>query len=77
MIENGFTPKQHWIFSDGCSAQFKCSRAIYFVAKYPNLTDVCKMLWQYFGSGHGKGEWDGARAVVLKSRLRHEQRTPP
>ena len=55
MIANGFTPKQHWVFSDGCSAQFKCSRAMYFVAKYPNLTNGCKMLWQYFGSGHGKG----------------------
>ena len=55
MIANGFTPKQHWVFSNGCFAQFKCSRAMYFVAKYENFTNNYKMLWQYFDLGHGKG----------------------
>jgi hypothetical protein len=53
--EQGFKAKQHWVFSDGCSAQFKGSRAMYFVARYPGLTDGCAMRWDYFGSGHGKG----------------------
>jgi hypothetical protein len=44
------------VFSDGCPAQFKCSRAMFFVARYASLTNGCKMLWQYFSSGHGKGE---------------------
>lgn len=56
LANSGVTPKQHWVFSDGCSAQFKCSRAMFFVARYPSLTNGCKMLWQYFGSGHGKGK---------------------
>jgi hypothetical protein len=27
-----------------------------FVARYPSLINGYKMLWQYFGFGHGKGE---------------------
>ena len=34
------------------------------------------MLWNFFGSGHGKGEWDGAGAVV-KRALRSEQLLNP
>lgn len=34
------------------------------------------MLWSFFGSGHGKGEWDGAGAVV-KRALRAEQLVNP
>ena len=30
------------------------------------------MLWNYFGTGHGKGEWDGAGAIV-KRALWNEQ----
>lgn len=34
------------------------------------------MVWNFFGSGHGKGEWDGAGAVV-KRALRSEQLMNP
>lgn len=34
------------------------------------------MLWSFYGSGHGKGEWDGAGAVV-KRALRSEQLLNP
>lgn len=34
------------------------------------------MHWNYYGSGHGKGEWDGAGAVV-KRALRNEQLLNP
>ncbi len=34
------------------------------------------MLWNFYGSGHGKGEWDGAGAVV-KRALRSEQLLNP
>jgi hypothetical protein len=30
------------------------------------------MVWSYFGSGHGKGDHDGAN-VVLKQEIRKEQ----
>lgn len=63
----GFTPKSHWVYSDGCSAQFKCATAMYFVARYPILTKGCKMLWNFFETAHGKGEWDGAGAVVKRA----------
>jgi hypothetical protein len=56
LCEKGFKPRQHWVFSDGCSAQFKGSLAMYFVARYPGLTDGCSMRWEYFGSGHSKGD---------------------
>lgn len=44
--------------------------------RYPSLTGGCKMNWNFFGSGHGKGEWDGAGAVV-KRTLRTEQLLNP
>lgn len=34
------------------------------------------MIWNFSGSGHGKGEWDGAGAVV-KRALRKEQLLNP
>ncbi len=62
----------------GCSAQFKCARAWYFVAHYPWLT-ICdqrlegvQMCSNYFASNHGKGEVDGAGAL-LKHEIYKEQ----
>ncbi len=70
-------PKQHLVWSDGCSTQFKCARAWYFVACYPWLT-ICdqrpegvQMCWNYFASSHGKGKVDGAGAL-LKCEIRKE-----
>jgi hypothetical protein len=28
---------------------------MYFVARYPHLTNGCQMKWEYFGTSHGKG----------------------
>jgi hypothetical protein len=60
------------VYSDGCSAQFKCATAMYFVARYPMLTKGCMMRWNYFETAQGKGEWDGA-GVVVKRALSVEQ----
>ena len=79
--EQGFTPINHIVWSDGCSGQFKSARAWYFISRYPKLTssatllDGCQMSWNYFGSGHGKGEVDGASAL-LKREIRMEQLKP-
>ena len=70
--DSGFMFNEHWVYSDGCSGQFKCATAMYFVARYPMLTKGCMMQWNYFESAHGKGEWDGAGAIV-KRALRPEQ----
>lgn len=67
LVDSGFSPGEHWVFSDGCSAQFKCATAMYFVARYPLLTGGCMMRWNFFESAHGKGEWDGAGAVVKRA----------
>ena len=73
MKAHGFLPKNHIVWSDGCSGQFKSARAWYFITRYPGLTitdgvlpEGCQMLWNYFASGHGKGEVDGAGALCKK-----------
>jgi hypothetical protein len=77
----GISPRNHIVWSDGRSGQFKSGRAWYFNSRYPNLTsfvalkDGCQMSWNYFGSGHGKGEVDGAGAL-LKREIRNEQLKP-
>jgi hypothetical protein len=43
-----------------------------FFSKYPNFTHGCKMLWNFFGIGHGKGLHDGV-GVVIKRFLQREQ----
>ena len=67
-----FSPKMHYVWSDGCAAQFKSAKPWFFVSRYPNMTNGCGMLWSFFGSGHGKGPHDGAGAVV-KCFIRREQ----
>jgi hypothetical protein len=32
----------------------------------------CEMMWSFFGSGHGKGPHDGARAII-KCFIQREQ----
>jgi hypothetical protein len=71
-------PKQHLVWSDGCSAQFECAKAWYFVAHYPQLT-ICdqrlegvQMCWNYFAFGHGKGKVNEASAL-LKCEICKEQ----
>jgi hypothetical protein len=34
----GFIPKNHIVWSNGCSGQFKSGRAWYFISRYPYLT---------------------------------------
>ncbi len=43
-----------------------------FVAHYLGITSSCKMSRRYFRIGHGKGEWDGAGAI-MKRALRIKQ----
>ena len=62
------------MWSDGAASQFKAARPFYFVARYGALAEM-GMSWFFFGSGHDKGEHDGAGAVV-KRTLTHEQLKP-
>ncbi len=78
MANLGVYPTEHWVWSDGCSGQFKSSCCWYHVALYspkivgPHTLHRCQMLWNFFGSSHGKGEYDGAWPMV-KRELRKEQ----
>ena len=72
VVQGGFTPKHHWIWSDGCANQFKSRVPWYFVARYPEITRGCTCMWSFFGTGHGKGPHDGAGAV-LKRYIRTAQ----
>ena len=54
--------------------RFKSKRPFFFVYRYYQLTFL-EMMWNYFASGHGKGEHDGARAVI-KRTLTQEQLKP-
>jgi hypothetical protein len=52
-----------------------------FISRYYNeticseLTNGCKMTWNYFAIGHGKGEVDGV-GVSLKHDVKNEQLKP-
>ena len=69
----------YWSRSIGCGQTVlplssKKKGPFYFVARYENLTGL-KMTWNFLGSGHGKGEHDGAGAVI-KRHFTHEQLKP-
>ena len=70
----GVSLKQHWVWSDGAASQFKAKRPFYFVARYGTMTNI-QMTHHFSGSGHGKGEHDGAGAVI-KRHLTQEQLKP-
>ncbi len=60
-------------FFNGCPSQFKCAKTLFFVLHYPSLTKRddfplgCAMQWNHFGSGQGKGRWDGVGATVKQA----------
>jgi hypothetical protein len=45
----------------------------FYVLHYPSLTKCQELLlgtymqWNYFGRGHGKGRWDGARTFIKQA----------
>jgi len=73
----GCFPNCHVVLSDGCSGQFKFARCWYFMPRYHNLTSCnelphgCQLNWNYFATGHGKGEVDGV-GVLLKREIKKE-----
>ncbi len=72
MVACGFRPYHHWIWSSGCTSQFKNKVLWYFVSHYPHIIGGCTCMWNFFGFGHGKGPHDGAD-VVLKHVIRQVQ----
>ena len=72
--QKGHHFQHHWVWSDGAASQFKARRPFYFVARYYQLTGL-QMTHNFSASGHGKGEHDGAGAVI-KRTLTHEELKP-
>jgi hypothetical protein len=81
MQERGFFLEHHVVWYDGCVGQFKSARSWFFISRYHNSTIIqssqldAKMTWNYFASGHGKGEVDGSGGL-LKRKLWKEQLKP-
>jgi hypothetical protein len=48
VLDGGFHPKNHWIWSDEYSSQFMSKISWFFVTWYPYLTDGCNMTWNFF-----------------------------
>jgi hypothetical protein len=71
-------PTKHIIWNDRCASQFKCTKAWFHVSRYQTRTKNvglpwgCVMDWNYFGTCHGKGQWDGA-VTHVKNVLQVEQ----
>ena len=66
VVSTGFEPKIHFIYSDGCSSQFKSKVPWAFASRYPILCNDCICQWNFFGPSHGKGPHDGVGAVLKR-----------
>ena len=62
---------RHIIWSDNCTGQFKNAHIFYWLCRMHVEREV-PHIWNFFKSGHGKGEHDGAGACV-KRALVNEQ----
>ena len=67
----GILINEHWIWSDGCAGQFKSSRSFFWLCRLQRKTNI-KHHWNFFETGHGKGEHDGAGACVKRALRRHQ-----
>ena len=65
---------RHWIWLDGCAGQFKSSRSFYWLFHIHKKSNI-KHCWNFFDTGHGKGEHNGGGACV-KWALRRYQMNP-
>jgi hypothetical protein len=55
MVDRGYAPSSHFVWSNDYASQFKSHKPWYFMGCYHNLTSGCAMIWSFFGIGHGKG----------------------
>ena len=74
LMQQGYPlPVEHIVFSDGCSAQFKCAKNLYFVARYSSLTctNDCLLAAQYSGIGlvQVTAKEGGMEPVHMSSKL--------
>ena len=68
---NNIHMDQHWIWSDGCASQFKNAGVFQWLCMLHRKIKV-PHIWNYFETGHGKGEHDGA-GTRIKTTLRRKK----
>ena len=62
---------RHLIWSDGCDGQLKNVHVFQWLCLW-HIKYKVPHIWNYFETGHGKGEHDGASACI-KTSLRREE----
>lgn len=55
-----------YIFSDGCSSQFKNKVITRTLPDFVSEFDCKVFEWNYFGTSHGKGAVDGVGATIKR-----------
>ena len=63
----------HFIWSDGCDGHFKKSCVFQWLFLL-HIKYKVPHVWNYFETGHGKGEHDGAGACIKTSLQREEMK---
>jgi hypothetical protein len=71
--EKNIQMDQHWIWSDGCAGQLKNARVFQWLCMLHKKLKV-PHIWNYFESGHGKGEHDGVGACIKRVLHRKEMK---
>ena len=62
---------RNFIWSDGCAGKFKNERVFEWLCLL-HIKYKVPHIWNYFETGHGKGEHDGAGSCI-KTSLRREE----
>ena len=71
MLKRGVTVKEHWVWSYGCVGQFKSARSFFWLSRLHKTTKI-RHTWNFFETGHGKAEHDGAGACVKYALRRYQ-----
>ena len=71
LLKRNVTFKEHWVWSDGYVGQFKSTRSFFWLSHIHKRTNI-RHTWNFFETGHGKGEHDGAGACVKCALRRHQ-----
>ena len=71
--DNNLQMEQHCIWSDGCVGKFKNSRVFQWLCILHKRNKV-PHIWNYFETGHRKGEHDGAGAYIKTALCRKEMK---
>lgn len=60
---HGIKFNEHWIWLNGCVGQFKYSCSFFWFCCL-HMKNNIKDCWNFFKTGHGKKEHDGAGACI-------------